>query len=52
MWIYRTMMQISWKRMKTIKEVLHMVARKQITLVGLVKDRKVKYFMLKGTKAS
>ena len=46
------MMKISWKQMKTNKEILHMVGRKQIILVGLVKDRKVKYFMLKSTKAS
>ena len=30
--------------MKTNKEILHMAGRKQIALVGLVKERKIKYF--------
>ena len=36
--------EISLKRMKTNKEVLHMAGRKQIALVKLVKERKIKYF--------
>ena len=53
MWIYRRIMKISWKRMKTNKEILHMVGRKQIALVGLVKERKSNTLVtLKGTKAS
>ena len=44
MWIYRRMMKISWKRMKTNKEILHIAGRKQIALVGLVKERNIKYF--------
>ena len=38
------MMKISWKQMKTNKEILHLAGRKQNALVGLVKDTKVKYF--------
>ena len=30
--------------MKTNKEILYMAGRKQIALVGLVNERKVKYF--------
>ena len=30
MWIYRRMMKISWKRIKTNKDILHMTGRKQI----------------------
>ena len=37
MWIYRRMM-------KTNKMILHMAGRKQIALVGSVKERKIKYF--------
>ena len=44
MWIYRRMMKISWKRMKTNKEILHMAGGKQIALVKLVKESKIKYF--------
>ena len=29
MWIYRRMMKISWKRLKTNKEILHMAGRKK-----------------------
>ena len=44
MWTYRKMMKMSWKRMKTNKDILKMAGRKQTALVGLVKERKAKYF--------
>ena len=44
MWIYRKMMKISWKPVKTNKEILHMAGRKQIALLGLVEERKIKNF--------
>ena len=43
MWIYRRMMKISWKRMQTNEEILHMAGRKKIALEGFVKERKIKY---------
>ena len=40
MWIYRRMMKISWKRMKTNKEILHMTGRKQIALVLMLRSQR------------
>lgn len=42
--VNRRMMRISWKNMKATREILHVPRLKQNILIGMVKERKAKYF--------
>ena len=52
MWIYRRMMKISWKQIKTNIGISQMAGRNQTVLVRVRKEKASTLATLKGTKVS